>query len=472
VSNKEETRELVVIGAGPGGYPAAFHAADRGMKVTLIDPEANPGGVCLYRGCIPSKALLHVVKVMREAEEASACGLKFAKPEVDLDAVRNWKNSVVKKLTGGLGQLSKQRKIEYIRARATLKDGHSLTYQTEDGDKKNLAFEHAIVATGSLPIRIPNLPESPRIMTSREALDLESFPKSLLVVGGGYIGLELGQVYAALGAEVTVVEMLPDILAGADKDLSVFLKKRLKKQFKDILTNTKVAGMAESDNGITVTFEDKDGNSSEREFDKVMLSVGRKPNARNVGLENTAAVIDEKGFVETDGQLRTAEPTIFAIGDIAGQPMLAHKATAEAKVAVEAINGSKQVFAPAAIPAVVFSDPEVAWAGLTETEAKEAGRDIKVLKFPWAASGRATTLARSDGLTKLIVEPDSGRVLGVGMTGPGAGELIAEGALAIEMGAVTEDIALTIHAHPTLTETMMEAAEAFEGRATHFYGKS
>ncbi len=463
----EKSAQLVVLGAGPGGYPAAFNAADLGMQVTLVDLQDTPGGVCLHRGCIPSKALLHVAAVLNEAREAPAFGVTFGEPQLDVDALREWKNDVVRKLTGGLGMLGKQREVETIQGRGTFVDAHTLEIAT-DGDTIRLTFEHAIIATGSEPARIPGFPESPRVMDSTGALALPDIPETLLVVGGGYIGLELGQAYAAFGSKVSVVEMLPSILAGADADLSKVPQQRFKKQFEAIMVNTRVVEMKENGERIAVTFEPQGKEAETIEYDRVLVSVGRKPNSRDLGLENTAVKVGDDGFIEIDAQRRTAEASIFAIGDVAGQPMLAHKATAEGKVAVEAIAGKKTIFDPRAIPAVVFTDPEVAWCGLTEAEAAAQGIPVKVGRFPWAASGRATTLGRADGVTKIIADPETERILGVGMSGPGAGELIAEGTLAIEMGAVVGDLALTIHPHPTLSETIMEAAEAFHGTATHF----
>ncbi len=470
MSDQQEKSQLVVIGGGPGGYAAAFLAADLGMKVTLIDPADNPGGVCLYRGCIPSKALLHVARVINESKEATDWGLKFAAPEIDLDRLRTWKNDVVKKLTGGLGQLTKQRKIDYIQGRATFVDANTLEVKRNNGDVDSLSFEHAILATGSLPTKIPNLaPESPRVLDSTSALELEDIPKTLLIVGGGYIGLELGTVYATLGAKVNVVEMMPGLLPGVDRDLVTFVAKRVKGLFESIMLNTTVKEMKEQKNGIKVRFEGKDAPAEEKLFDKVLMSVGRKPNSKGLGLENTKVQINERGFVVVDEQRRTAEPSIFAIGDIAGEPMLAHKASHEGRTAVEVVSGRNVAFEPKAIPAVVFTDPEIAWCGLTETQAKDQGRNVQVAKFPWGASGRATTLGRSDGVTKLVVDPETEQILGVGIAGPGAGELIAEGVLAIEMGAVVTDLSLTIHPHPTLSETVMESADVFFGQSAHFY---
>ena len=463
------TKQLVVIGAGPGGYPAAFFAADSGMDVTLIDQEANPGGVCLYRGCIPSKSILHIAKIMTEAREASRLGVTFAEPSVDIDKMREWKERVVKKLTDGLGQLSTQRKINYIRGRARFVDGHTVLIKKQDGADEQVSFEHAILASGSRPATIPGLPNSPRIWDSTGALSLETIPPSLLIIGGGYIGLELGYAYATLGTKVSVVEMLPGLLPGADRDLVTPLAKRLEKLFASIMLNTKVVEMKDDGNGIRVKLEGPDVKQAEQTFDRVLVSVGRKPNSGDLGIETTKAQIDAKGFIKVDGQRRTNEPSIFAIGDVAGEPMLAHKATHEGRVAVEAILGKKSVFEPRAIPGVVFTDPEIAWCGLTETQAERDGIPVKTSRFPWAASGRCTTLNRTDGVTKLVIEPVSERILGVGICGPGAGELIAECALAIEMGATAKDLALTIHPHPTLSETIMESAEAFYGHCTHVF---
>ena len=462
--------QLVVIGGGPGGYPAAFLAADLGMQVTLVDLELNPGGVCLYRGCIPSKALLHAAKVITEAREAEKLGISFGPPSLDFGRLRAWKESVVQKLTGGLGQVSKQRKINFVQGRAQFIDNHTLAIRKKDGTEEPLPFEKAIIATGSRPAVIPGLPNSPRIWDSTGALSLETIPSSLLIVGGGYIGLELGSVYATLGTKVSVVEMMPGLLPGADRDLVNILAKRLEKLFSNIRLNTKVAAIRELPEGIQVDFEGPAGVQSEV-FDRVLVSVGRKPNSGDLGLEHTRIEVDAKGFIKVDGQRRTAEPDIYAIGDIAGEPMLAHKATHEGRVAVEAIAGHKSVFEPRAIPGVVFTDPEIAWCGLTEAQAEKEGIPVKTARFPWGASGRATTLNRNDGVTKLVADPESGRILGVGLVGPGAGDLIAEAVLAIEMGATAKDLALTIHPHPTLSETIMEAGEVFLGHATHVYRK-
>jgi dihydrolipoamide dehydrogenase len=462
--------QLVVIGAGPGGYAAAFYAADRGLKVALVDPEANPGGVCLYRGCIPSKALLHVADVISESQHAKDFGLTFQPPKIDLDKLRSFKNSVVAQLTGGTGQIARLRKIAYIQGRAGFRDARTLEITREAGGKDTLTFEHAIIATGSQPSTIPGLSiDSPRVMDSTGALDLPDVPKSLLVVGGGYIGLELGSVYAALGSRVTVVEMTGGLLPGADRDLVNILAKRIEKICDAVLLNTKVVGMKAAKDAVTVKFEG-DVPEKEKTFDRVLISIGRRPNSRIPGLDRTKVQVDRRGFIVVDETRRTAEPAIYAIGDVVGEPMLAHKASHEGRAAVDAIAGDRNVaFEPLAIPAVVFTDPEIAWCGLTETDAEKQGRKVAIARFPWAASGRAITLGRTDGVTKLVLHPESGRVLGVGICGPGAGELISEGVLAVEMGANAKDMAMTIHPHPTLSETLMESAEVFFGQATHVY---
>ena len=461
---------IAVVGGGPGGYAAAFLAADLGMKVTLIDPEVNPGGVCLYRGCIPSKALLHVAKLIEESHQAKNWGIEFSDPKIDLARLRSWKEGVVKKLTGGLGQLSKQRSVQYIRGRASFENSNTLKVAKASSGNEALTFDRIVLATGSRPAIIPSLQlDSPRMMDSTSALDLPDIPKTLLVIGGGYIGLELGSVYATLGTRVTVVEMLPGLLPGADRDLVLPLHKRLEKLFEAILVNTTVSSLREERGGIRATFEGADVKEREKVFDRVLVSVGRKPNSEISGLEKTKVQLGQRGFVRVNEQLQTDDPSIFAIGDVVGEPMLAHKASHEGRTAVEAIAGHKVAFEPNAIPAVVFTDPEIAWAGLSETRAKEEGREIAVAKFPWGASGRAITLDRPEGMTKLIVDPKTERVLGMGIVGAGAGELIAEGVLAIEMCAVAADVALTIHPHPTLSETVMEAAEVFYGQATDVY---
>ena len=474
-----DTTQLAVLGAGPGGYAAAFYAADLGMQVTLIDEEKNPGGVCLYRGCIPSKALLHVAKVIDEAKHADKWGVTFGQPKVDVDKLRSYKQGVVDKLTAGLGSVAKLRKVKFIQGRASIAGPRTLKISGSGGDTE-LQFEHLILATGSHPTKIPTLSlDSPRMMDSTSGLELPDVPKSLLVIGGGYIGLELGSVYATLGSKVSVVEMTPGLLPGADRDLVAVLEKRLKSLFSTIMLSTKVVKVAEEKNGIRVTFEGdvpeerREGvpgdRVKEQVFDRVLVAVGRRPNSKIAGLETTRVKVTQAGFIETDEQRRTAEPNIFAIGDVAGEPMLAHKASHEARVAVEVIAGHKAVFEPQAIPAVVFTDPEIAWCGLTEAQAQAEGLEFEVAKFPWGALSRAITVDRPEGLTKLVLEAKTGRVLGVGIAGSGAGELIAEGVLAIEMGATAEDLKLVIHPHPTLSESVMEAAEVFFGQSTHVY---
>jgi dihydrolipoyl dehydrogenase len=462
--------QLVVIGAGPGGYAAAFKAADLGLQVALIDVAPNPGGVCSFSGCIPSKTLLHVAKVITEAAELEHYGVKFNKPKINVKTLREAKDAVVNKLTGGLGQLAKARKVEYIQGRASFMDSNTLLVVDEAGAEQVVRCDHTIVATGSRPATLPGIDlESPRLLNSTTALEVEDVPKTLLVVGGGYIGLELGSVYAALGTKVTVVEMTDGLLPGADRDLVKVLAGRIDEIMEAVLLGTKVTGMEEVDRGIQVTMEDADGAASEAVFEKVLVSIGRKPNSSGLSLNSTDVEVDERGFVRVNHERRTADPRIFAIGDIAGEPMLAHKATHEGRVAAEAVAGETVAFEPRAIPAVVFTDPEIAWAGLTELEAEQQGIDIQVSKFPWGASGRATTLQRNDGLTKVIAHPESKQVLGIGIVGPSAGELIAQGVLAIEMGALASDLSMSIHPHPTLSETVMESAEMIFGQSAHFY---
>ncbi|MEE2637189.1 MAG: dihydrolipoyl dehydrogenase [Acidobacteriota bacterium] len=459
--------QLAVIGGGPGGYTAAFLAADLGIPVTLIDESPKPGGVCLYRGCMPSKALLHVAKVMTEAREASAWGLTFAEPTLELDRLRSWKQQVVSRLTGGLGQLSTQRGVTYLQGRAELLGPSSARVIIPDGTTTDLEFAHCVLATGSRPA-IPRALrlESDRVWDSTRALEV---PAALLAVGGGYIGLELGSVYAALGSKVTVVEMTPGLLPGADRDLVAVVARRLESVCDAILLDTTVTNLTEEGTGVRVTLEGPSISESVLQFDRVLVAVGRVPNSEIPGLERTRVRLGDRRFVEVDGERRTAEPSIFAIGDLVGEPMLAHKASHEARAAVEAIAGHKTVFEPAAIPAVVFTDPELAWCGLTETEARAQGRTFQVARYPWAASGRALTLDRPQGVTKLIVEPDTEQLLGAGLVGSGAGELIAEAVVAIEMGATVSDLRLCIHPHPTLSETIMESAEVFFGQSTHVY---
>tara|TARA_A100001011_G_C14260927_1_gene822352 strand:+ start:414 stop:1826 length:1413 start_codon:yes stop_codon:yes gene_type:complete len=462
---KKLKTEIVVVGAGPGGYAAAFYAADQGKKVTLV--ESNElGGVCLNRGCIPSKALLNIAHTIEEAAESKERGLSFGDPKIDLKKIAKWKNGIISKLSGGIETLAKARGVDVIQGRGYFEDSQLLRVETKKGQQM-ISFDKAIIAVGSRPA----LPAAfdlgnPRIMTSTEALEMEDIPKKLLIVGGGYIGLELGTVYAAMGSEITLVEALPQILTGADRDLVRPVEAYAKSKFKEVRTSQKVIKMATKGKSIKVTFESDKGPVDEL-YDKVLISVGRTPNSHNLGLDNTQVVLDEKGYIGVNDQLQTADPSIYAIGDIAGGILLAHKASKEARIAVESILGDHVAFEDLVIPAVVFTHPEVSWAGLTETEAKEKKLKVKVAKFPWSASGRAMTFDKTNGMTKLILEPDTNRVLGVGIVGHGAGELIAEGTLAIEMGATAEDLAEVIHAHPTLSETVMESAEAFFGHATH-----
>jgi dihydrolipoamide dehydrogenase len=460
---------VAVVGAGPGGYAAAFLAADLDLNVTLIGQDPNPGGVCLYRGCIPSKALLHVAKLMDEAHQAANWGVEYGKPRLDLDKLRSWKDGVVKKLTGGLGQLAKQRSVKYVQGRAAFINSNTLRISNSASDE-TASFDRVILATGSRPAVIPSLKlDSPRVLDSTSALALSDVPKTMLVIGGGYIGLELGTVYAALGAKVSVVEMMPGLLPGADRDLVLPLHRRIEKTFESILLNTTVKSLKEETDGVRVTFDGADVKERERVYETILISVGRKPNSEIPGLENTQVQLGQKGFIRVNAQRQTTDPAIYAIGDVVGEPMLAHKASHEGRVAAEHIAGHKVAFEPNAIPAVVFTDPEIAWCGLTETEAQLQGRTISVAKFPWGASGRALTLDRTEGMTKLIIDPATERILGMGIVGSGAGELISEGVLAIEMGALASDVKLTIHPHPTLSETLMESAEVFFGQATHVY---
>jgi len=461
---------VVVLGAGPGGYAAAFRAADLGLDVTLVDPEPNPGGVCLFRGCIPSKALLHQAALLEEATAAAERGIAFAAPTIDLARLRDWKDGVVTTLTSGLGQLAKSRAVRRIRGRGAFLERNLLEVSAqEDAGRSVIRFQHCIVATGSRPTVLPGLDtESPLVMNSTEALELPDVPARLLVVGGGYIGLELATVYQALGSKVTVVEMTDTLLPGVDPDLTRVLAKRMESRLDAVRLRTKVTALEAGVGGCTVRLEHADG-ATEQAFDRVLVAAGRRPNSSGLGLKHTAAHVNERGFIAVDAQRRTAEPGIFAIGDVAGEPMLAHKATHEGLIAAEAIAGRDVAFDPAAIPAVVYTDPEIAWCGLTESQAAAAGRAVEVGRFPWAASGRALTLGRTDGLTKVLIDPETHRVLGAGIVGHGAGDLIAEVIHAIEMGAVAEDLALTIHPHPTLSETVMEAAEAALGKSVHMH---
>ena len=465
--------ELVVLGGGPGGYAAAFLAADLGMQVTLVEAEPRLGGVCLLRGCIPSKALLHVAKVIDEAHDMAEWGVEFASPKINIDAVRARKEKVIQTLTGGLKQLAKRRNVDVIQAKGWFQNSTTLRLERTDepGQTADLTYDHCILATGSRPVRIPifDLP-TPRVMDSTGALELLDVPESLLVVGGGYIGLEMGTVYAQLGSKVTVVELTEGLLPGADRDLVRPLHNRIEKLFSSIQLSTKVVALADKKDSIEVKLQNADGTNERAErFSRVLVSVGRRPNSDGIGLENTHVQLDKRGFAQTDERQFTDDPHILAIGDVAGEPMLAHKASHQGKVAIEALHGEPAVFQPQAIPAVVFTDPEIAWAGLTEEQAKREERTVEVVRYPWAASGRAVSLGRTEGLTKFVIDPDSQRILGVGIVGTGAGELIAEGVLAIEMGCTARDVGESIHPHPTLSETVAFAAEAFLGTATEIY---
>ena len=465
-----DPKNIAVIGGGPGGYAAAFLAADLGLKVTLIDSQPNPGGTCLYVGCIPSKALLHVAKTITEAKQAKAWGVDFGAPKIDVEKLRSWKQGVVGKLTGGLGMLAKQRGLTFIQGRASFVNSTTLQIAPEHGKPEARTFDNVIIATGSRPARVEGVEiHSPWLIDSTGALTLEDVPGSMLVIGGGYIGLELGTVYAALGTKVSIVEMTPGLLPGADRDLVLPLARRFNHVFEKIMVSTRVTALEETADGIRATFDGPDVAEKQVTYEKVLMCVGRRPNSEVPGLENTGVEKDDLGFIKVDKHRRTTDPAVFAIGDVAGAPMLAHKASAEGRVAVKVIAGENTTFEPRAIPAVVFTDPEIAWCGLTETQANAENRAIKIARFPWAASGRATTLDRNEGVTKLIIDPKTEQVLGMGITGPGAGDLISEGVLAVEMGALAGDVKLTIHPHPTLSETVMEAAEAYFGQSTHIY---
>ena len=466
---------VVVLGGGPGGYAAAFLAADEGLDVTVVEAESRLGGTCLLRGCIPSKALLHVAKVISEVEEMREdWGVSYeGKPQVDIDKVRAKKDKVIAALTGGLGNLAKRRNVTVIQARGSFIDSNTLKLE---GDHESipeggqLTFDHCILATGSVPAMPPAFRiDSDRVLDSTGALALQDIPESLLVVGGGYIGLEMGSVYARLGSKVTVVELMDGLLPGADRDLVKPLAKAMDSLFEGrIYLNTKVGSLAEVDNQIEVTFEGP-GKFGHERYDRVLVSIGRRPVTSGLGLENTKVVVNDRGFVVCDSQQRTSDPSILAIGDVAGDPMLAHKATHEGRVAAEVIAGKSSAFDKAASPAVVFTDPEIAWAGLTEAEAKEAGKKVDVEVYPWAASGRAQAIGVTNGLTKWLVDPESHRVVGCGIVGSGAGELIAEAVLAIEMGCEVHDITDSVHPHPTLSETLMNAGEVHYGTATEIY---
>lgn len=460
--------DVVVLGAGPGGYTAAFRAADLGKKVILIERYATLGGVCLNVGCIPSKALLHVAKVITEAEEAEHQGIAFGKPKIALDKLRNWKESVISKLTKGLKALAKQRKIEVVHGAGKFATPHRIEVETTDG-RKTISFDHCIIAAGSSVARIPGFPyDDPRIIDSTDALKLESIPKHMLIIGGGIIGLEMATVYAALGCQISVVELMDQLIPGADADLVKPLYRRIKKRYAAIYLKTRVTHIEALKSGLKVTF-DGEGAPEPQSYDRILMAVGRRPNGRAIGAEAIGIHVNERGFIPVDQQLRTNLPHIFAIGDIVGEPMLAHKATYEGKLAAEIIAGHKTVFDARTIPSVAYTDPEIAWMGLTENEARKRGIDYEKASFPWAASGRAISMAREEGLTQLLLDKNTRRILGAGIVGVNAGELIAETVLALEMGADMEDINLTIHPHPTLSETVLFAAEIAEGTITDLY---
>jgi dihydrolipoamide dehydrogenase len=458
--------EVLVLGAGPGGYTAAFRAADLGKQVVLVERWPQLGGVCLNVGCIPSKALLHAAKVISETQEMAAHGVAFAAPAIDAEKLRGWKDGVVKRLTGGLSGLARQRKVTVVQGVGGFASPNLLAVRAEDGSTKTISFEHAIIAAGSEPVTLPFLPhDDPRVIDSTGALEVNGVPKRLLVIGGGIIGLEMATVYHALGAKVTVVELMDQIIPGADRDIVTPLMKRIEKQYEAIYLETKVTKAEAGPGGITVSFEGAKAPASDT-FDRVLVAVGRRPNGRDIGAESAGVQIDERGFIPVDRQMRTNVPHIFAIGDVVGQPMLAHKAVHEGKVAAEVASGRSSVFDARVIPSVAYTDPEVAWVGVTENEAKAAGTKYGKGSFPWAASGRSLSLGRDDGVTKLLFNEATHRVIGCGIVGPNAGDLVAEAALAIEMGADAADVGLTIHPHPTLSETIAMAAEMFEGNIT------
>ena len=461
--------EVLVLGSGPGGYTAAFRAADLGRQVVLVERHEQIGGVCLNVGCIPSKTLLHAAKIIVEAEEMDAHGISFGKPSIDLDKLREWKNGIIRQLTGGLKNMAKQRNVTIVNGYGEFIDSNHLRVTDKNEKITTINFSNAVIAAGSRPVKLPFLPDDPRIIDSTGSLELASIPKNLLVIGGGIIGLEMATVYHALGSRITIVEMLDGLMAGADRDLVRPFQKRIAKQYDNIWLETRVTEVEALKKGLRVHFEGKNSPDKPQMYDCILSSVGRVPNGLNIGAEKAGVEVDEKGFISTDTQMRTNVSHIFAIGDLAGQPMLAHKASHEAKVAAEAISGMKSFFDARAVPSVAYTDPEVAWTGITEEEAKTQGISYGKGSFPWAASGRSLSIGRSEGMTKVIFEEDSKRVIGLGIVGPNAGDLIAEGTLAIEMGCDANDIGSTIHPHPTLSETVAFAAEAYEGTITDLY---
>lgn len=468
MSNNKHT-DILVIGSGPGGYAAAFRAADLGREVTLVDKDPTLGGVCLNRGCIPSKTLLHIAKVLEEAESLKKMGVTFTKPTIDIDLVRDWKNKVVSQLSGGIGQMAKARKVNTVQAEATFLSDNEVQLKSESSTEI-ITFDYCVIASGSSSSIIPGIPfDNENILTSKTALDLKKIPESLLVIGGGYIGLEMGTVFSALGSSVSVAEFLPNLLPGADPDLVKPLARKLKKEFSEIHLSTKITKVEQAKSGVMDVTMEKNGEEITKQYEQVLVSVGRKPNTEKMGVDKTNIKVNEQGFISVDKYQQTSVKNIFAIGDIVGNPMLAHKATHEGKVAAEVICGLPAAFDAKAIPAVIFTDPEIAWVGVTETEAKESGIPYEKGEFPWAASGKSLALGRNEGRTKILFDKDTKRTIGVGIVGPNAGDLISEGALAIEMGADAEDISLTVHPHPTLGETFANAAEVFEGTVTDLY---
>ncbi|MGI9570488.1 MAG: dihydrolipoyl dehydrogenase [Desulfobulbia bacterium] len=459
--------DLLVIGGGPGGYAAAFRAADLGMDVTLADISDRPGGVCLFRGCIPSKTYLHLSELIHDAANAAQMGLKFGPPEIDLNAIRAHKTRVVDKLANGLVSLSESRGVQLIKGRVVFEGSNKV--RIHESEISHITYRHAILATGSRPIPFPGVPfkKKGRIMNSTGALELADIPSTLLVIGGGYVGLELGSVYAALGSKVSVVELGDRLLPGVDSDLVGPLRKRLESSFESIMVNTRVTELKEDDNQVMVTFDD----DHQESYDRSLVAIGRHPNTTNLGLENTGVKLDDRGFIIVNEQMRTADKRIFAIGDVIGGMMLAHKATYEGKIAAEVLGGEPSAFDARAIPAVVYTDPQIAYCGLTEEEAQQQNIKVEVNRFPWKFSGRATTMDAPEGLTKMILDPDTGRILGIGISGRDTEGLISEGVLAVEMGALAQDVALSIHPHPTLSETAMETAEIFTGSATHIIAR-
>ena len=468
MSNNKHT-DILVIGSGPGGYAAAFRAADLGREVTLVDKDPTLGGVCLNRGCIPSKTLLHIAKVLEEAESLKKMGVTFTKPTIDIELVRDWKNKVVSQLSSGIGQMAKARKVNTIQAEATFLSDNEVQLKSESSTEI-ITFDHCVIASGSSSSIIPGIPfDNENVLTSKTALDLKKIPESLLVIGGGYIGLEMGTVFSALGSSVSVAEFLPNLLPGADPDLVKPLARKLKKEFSEIHLSTKITKVEQAKSGVMDVTMEKNGEEITKQYEQVLVSVGRKPNTEKMGVDKTNIKVNEQGFISVDKYQQTSVKNIFAIGDIVGNPMLAHKATHEGKVAAEVICGLPAAFDAKAIPAVIFTDPEIAWVGVTETEAKESGIPYEKGEFPWAASGKSLALGRNEGRTKILFDKDTKRTIGVGIVGPNAGDLISEGALAIEMGADAEDISLTVHPHPTLGETFANAAEVFEGTVTDLY---